>query len=451
MRAAGICYRAEYLARSGAKLMANLCIVGLQWGDEGKGKVVDLLSDRFDIVARYQGGSNAGHTVWIGKEKYVLHLLPSGILHEGVDCVIGNGVALDPVLLVEEIDHLRERGVKVENNLFVSDRAHMVMPYHKVFDSLDSSGKRGKFIGTTGRGIGPCYEDKMARIGIRFSELFAPESFKERLRENLEIKNGILTKLYGMDPLDFQEMYNQYMTVAENLKPYVADSTAMLIEAARGGRSILFEGAQGALLDIDFGTYPFVTCSTPGAAGVATGLGLSPKDVNCVLGILKAYTTRVGEGPFPTELRDDAGERLRDRGREFGATTGRPRRCGWFDAVAAKHTCRLNGADTIALTKLDVLSGEDEISICVGYKRKGKVVETFPGDSNILGECEPVYEQVKGWKDDISGARSVEELPVEARKYIEKLESLVEVPIGAISTGPEREQNIFRQGWITDI
>ena len=427
--------------------MSNLCIVGLQWGDEGKGKVVDMLAADFDVVARYQGGSNAGHTVIIGDEKYVLHLVPSGIIR-GKECVIGNGVALDPILLLEELDDLRERGIAVGDNLKVSDRAHVVMPYHKILDGLDGLGGTGPKIGTTKKGIGPCYADKMARLGIRFSELFAPERFKKHLAENVEIKNRLLTKMYNLDPVSADEILAEYTAAAERLRPFVCDTMAYLRRALEGGKSVLFEGAQGALLDIDFGSFPYVTCSHPGASGIAPGLGISPKSVDRVLGILKAYVTRVGEGPFPTEADTEADERLRARGGEYGATTGRPRRCGWFDVVAARYACFVNGTDAIALMKLDVLGGEDEIKICTAYRLNGETLDTVPADAEAFAQCEPVYEALPGWTEDISRAGSFEELPANARGYVAALEELVGVPIGAVSIGPERDQIIMRNGGV---
>jgi adenylosuccinate synthase len=427
--------------------MANLCIVGLQWGDEGKGKIVDILAAEFDIVARYQGGSNAGHTVLIGKEKFVLHQVPTGILRNGKDCVIGNGVALDPVLLVQEISDLRAHAVQVGPNLHISDRAHVVMPYHKMLDGLDGRRLRGPRIGTTHRGIGPCYEDKMGRLGLRVAELCIPQRFKERLRQNLKIKNRILAEVYGLKPLKWQTIYEEYLPAAEELRPYVCDTAEFLRNAMKRGKTILFEGAQGALLDVDFGTYPYVTSSSAGPGGAVTGLGIAPKDVSSVMGVMKAYITRVGEGPFPTEAEETVSQRIREKANEYGATTGRPRRCGWFDAVAVRHACRLNGADSIALTKLDALSGEKAVKVCVGYRSNGTVMDTLPADAASLSECQPVYERFPGWREDVSGARTTEELPRNARNYVAALERAVGVPISAISLGPEREQTILREGW----
>lgn len=424
--------------------MSNLCIVGLQWGDEGKGKVVDMLAGDFDIVARYQGGSNAGHTVIIGDEKYVLHLVPSGIIR-GKDCVVGNGVAVDPILLLGELDDLQSRGITIGDNLKISDRAHMVMPYHKVLDGLDgSTSGKGPHIGTTKKGIGPCYADKMARLGIRVGELLDPERFEAHLRQNCEIKNKLLKSIYGLDPVDVEGIRDEYLAAAERLKPYICDVTGFMKDALDRKRSILFEGAQGVLLDIDFGTFPYVTCSHPGAGGIASGLGVPPRSVDRVLGIMKAYVTRVGEGPFPTQAQDAVDQRLRDKGGEYGATTGRPRRCGWFDAVAARYACFLNGVDTIALMKLDVLGGEDEIKVCTGYKLNGAATKAVPADARDVAIAEPQYESLPGWAEDISGVTAFDDLPANARDYIAALEEMVGVTIGVVSVGPEREQIILR-------
>lgn len=426
--------------------MQNLCVLGLQWGDEGKGKIVDLLAADFDIVARYQGGSNAGHTVCIGDEKFVLHLVPSGIL-QGADCVIGNGVAVDPILLVKEIDALQERGIRVEGRLFVSDRAHVVMPYHKALDGQDGRGPSGPRIGTTGQGIGPCYADKTARMGIRMVELLRPESFRNRLQESLPVKNRLLRSLFGLPPIRLEDVFEPYAAVADRLRPLVCDTVSLLHEAMAQGRRILFEGAQGVMLDLDFGTYPYVTSSHPGVSGILSGLGISPKAIGTVAGVMKAYTTRVGEGPFPTQGDPATDERLRNRGGEYGATTGRPRRCGWFDAVAVRHAIRLNGVDTIALTKLDVLAGEREVRVCTAYRCNGARLSVFPPEADSLERCEPEYETFHGWPPDMGRVTRFEDLPPEARRYVEALETLVGVPIGAVSLGPERDQLVLREGW----
>jgi len=426
--------------------MSNLCVVGLQWGDEGKGKIVDRLAADFDIVARYQGGSNAGHTVMVGSERFVLHLIPSGILR-GKDCVIGNGVAVDPVLLVKEMNDLAARGVEVAGKIHLSDRAHVVMPYHKVLDGLDGTNGTGPRIGTTGKGIGPCYADKMARLGIRVAELYAPERFREHLRQNVALKNRLLTQLLGAEPLGWEAILEQYTEVARRLAPCVCDTALFLRDAMARGKRILFEGAQGALLDVDFGTYPYVTCSNPGPSGIVAGLGVPPRAVGRVAGIMKAYVTRVGEGPFPTQADPEADARLRERGGEYGATTGRPRRCGWFDAVAAKHACRLNGVDTIALMKLDVLAGEKEVKVCTAYRLNGSVSDVFPAEADALEQCQPVYTRFAGWPQEVSEARAFEDLPPTARDYVEALEGMVGTPIGAISLSPERGRLIVRDAW----
>jgi adenylosuccinate synthase len=426
--------------------MANLCILGLQWGDEGKGKIVDMLAERYDIVARFQGGSNAGHTVIVGSERFVLHLVPSGILRGDKICIIGNGVALDPVLLLKEIKELRDRGIRVEENLRLSDRAHMVMPYHKRLDELDKSEARGTRIGTTGRGIGPCYEDKMARVGLRVADLRNPVRFRTQVQENVGAKNQIL-KMYGAPELDWKPVYDEYMGIAREIASYVCDTSEYLCDAMNGGKRVLFEGAQGLLLDVDFGTYPFVTSSSTGVGGAVTGLGIAPKHISRVMGVMKAYCTRVGEGPFPTEAESAIAERLRSRGGEYGATTGRPRRCGWFDAVSVRAACRLNGVDTIALTKLDVLVGEEVLNVCVGYRHKGKVLRSFPASAEILPDCEPLYESYRGWKQGIGKARTMADLPAAAIEYIKALEAHVGVPVGAVSVGPERGQTILLDGW----
>jgi len=421
----------------------NLCVVGLQWGDEGKGKIVDGLTERFDIVVRYQGGSNAGHTVVVNGEKFVLHLVPSGILHPDKLCVIGNGVVVDPATLIAEVADLRGRGVHVGENLAVSDRAHVVMPYHKLLDQLDDRGERK--IGTTGRGIGPCYVDKMSRTGIRMGELLDPDGFREHLRANIEQKNRVLRVLYGVEPLSFDRILEEYLGYADQLRGLIRDTVALLNRAFREGKRILFEGAQGALLDVDFGTYPYISCSNASTSGAATGTGLPPRAIGRVLGIMKAYCTRVGEGPFVTELDDSIGALLRERGREYGATTGRPRRCGWFDAVAVRHSAALCGADSIALTKLDVLTGLEEIRVAVAYRLDGKILDVLPSDCRLLARCEPVYRSFPGWKSDISRCDAFDDLPHEAQAYVRALEAEVGIPIATVSVAPERSAVIQRQ------
>ena len=424
--------------------MNNLCVVGLQWGDEGKGKIVDALSNDFDIVVRYQGGNNAGHTVVIGDEEFILHLVPSGILRPDKLCVIGNGVVVDPAGLLHEMDELRHRNVAIEGSLAVSDRAHVVFHYHKILDKLQEADPTGRRIGTTGRGIGPCYADKMSRVGIRMGDLLNEAMLAERLRANLAQKNRLFERVYEASPLDFDSIFEEYRGYGERLRDVIQDTVALLQAGERNGKQILFEGAQGALLDVDFGTYPYISCSNASTSGVTTGTGLPPKSVHRVLGIMKAYCTRVGEGPFMSELTGELGEHLRQGGGEFGATTGRPRRCGWFDAVAVRHTARVCGADTIALTKLDVLSGLQNLSIAVNYNLRGRQLDTLPADVVALDQCEPVYETLPGWQEDISGCRSFAELPANARAYVEAIEERVGVPIESISIGRDRGAVIAR-------
>jgi adenylosuccinate synthase len=428
--------------------MPNLCVVGLQWGDEGKGKVVDLLSERFDVIVRFQGGANAGHTVVRQGQKFVFHFIPCGILRPEKTCVIANGVVLDPESLFKEVDEMTSRGIKISDNLKISDRAHVLFPYHKVIDKLMDAGKGGPRIGTTGRGIGPCYTDKMARVGIRVAELLDARSFRDRLKATVEEKNRIIQLLYKGEPLDWKQIYEVFSNYAERLRPFVCDTTEYLEKAMDGGKSVMFEGAQGTLLDVDFGTYPFVTSSNTSAAGVAAGTGISPKKIGHTVGIMKAYTTRVGEGPFPTQAEGGSDERLRQRGGEFGATTGRPRRCGWFDAVSVGHSVRVNGVDSIFLTKLDVLSGEDSIRVCRAYKYNGSVTGHFPAAIAAMAAAEPVYDEFAGWSDAIQQTRRVEDLPATAQKYIGILEKSVGAPIGAVSVGEDRDATIFKPDWL---
>lgn len=422
--------------------MSNACVVGLQWGDEGKGKVIDILTDEYDIIVRYQGGGNAGHTVVVNGTKFILHLIPSGILHPNKKCVIGNGVALDPSLFLEEVEKLRERDISVENNLFVSDRAHLVFPYHKLLELLSESDKGQDKIGTTGRGIGPCYADKMARVGIRLVDLYHPEHLRHQIQRNVEEKNRLFQGLYNAPPLRWEEIYEEYSIYAKKMAPYICDTVEYINEAIKASKSILFEGAQGSLLDVDFGTYPFITSSNATACGVASGAGISPKQIHKIYGVMKAYTTRVGGGPFPTEVENALGEHLRSRGGEFGATTGRPRRCGWFDAVAVRHAIMINGVDEAILMKLDVLDGQETLKTCLGYKYNGKVYERFLPDLALLPKCEPIYEERRGWRKDTSGCTSFKELPEEARDYIKYLERILNLRITMVSVGPDRKQII---------
>jgi len=420
--------------------MANKCVVGLQWGDEGKGKIVDALVGECDIVARYQGGSNAGHTVVVGDEEYILHLIPSGILHKDKYCVIGNGVVVDPAQLLAEVRELQQRGIDVEGRLLVSDRAHMVLPYHKRLDVLGESSLGKSKLGTTGRGIGPCYADKMARRGVRMSACRYPERLRTRLAELVEEKNRILVSLHGAEPLEAEAVCDEYVEYARAIEPFLADTTVYLNQAIGEGNSILFEGAQGTLLDVDLGTYPYVTSSNGTVGGIAAGTGIPPSAVGDVIGVLKAYTTRVGRGPFPTELPSGLQEQIRARGKEFGATTGRPRRCGWLDAVAVRYATMINGVDEIALTKLDVLGDLATLRICTAYRYNGALVSTFPADLAEVPECETVYEELPGWKGDISRAKRYRDLPDATRRYVEAVEQVAGARIRWVSTGRRRDQ-----------
>lgn len=417
--------------------MANIVVVGAQWGDEGKGKVVDFLAKDADIIARYQGGDNAGHTVVVGKEKYVLHLIPSGILHPGKICVIGNGVVLSPERLFKEIDGLEQRNIYVGDNLVISDRAHLIMPYHLLIESADGENKR---IGTTNRGIGPAYVDKTGRSGIRVGDLLNMKVFEEKLSFNLSKKAIILGESEEWVVSTKIEILEEYRGYAERMKPFVADTSVMLNKAMKAGKSVLFESAQGTLLDVDLGTYPYCTSSNPTAGGVCAGLGVGPTSIDGVIGVVKAYMTRVGEGPFPTELPQELGEKIREIGDEFGATTGRARRCGWFDAVATRYSVRVNGFTGMAVTKLDILDNIDPIKLCVGYRRNGEVLTEFPGQIDILEECEPVYESMAGWLSDTSKFNEYAALPENARKYVERISQLMETKTRFVAVGPERDR-----------
>lgn len=419
--------------------MSTVVVVGAQWGDEGKGKVVDVLTEKADVVARYQGGNNAGHTVVIKTEKYILHLLPSGILHKGKKCIIGNGVVIDPAALIAEIDKLGERGIKIGKNLFISKSSHIIMPYHI---ALERECEKNKKIGTTGRGIGPAYTDKIARHGIRAVDLLNPNLFREKLKANLKTANYLLENLYKAAPLSEEDIFQEYMKYAERLSGYIADTDIIINKEIDSGKNILLEGAQGTLLDIDHGTYPFVTSSNTTAGGACTGVGISPLKIKRILGIVKAYTTRVGGGPFPTEIKDELGEAIRQKGGEYGATTGRPRRCGWLDAVALKYSVRLNKFTGLALTKLDILDGLDKIKICMGYKYNGKVYEDFPREIEVLENCEPAYEEMNGWKESTIGVKKFEKLPANAKKYIRKIQDILKTKIQIISTGEKRDEII---------
>ncbi len=417
------------------------CVVGVQWGDEGKGKIVDILSQRADMVVRFQGGGNAGHTVVAKDEKFVLHLIPAGILHRSA-CVIANGVVVDLIQLLEEMEELRRRGITLGKNLFLSDRAHVVMPYHKFLDKHAEAGA-GK-LGTTQRGIGPCYADKAARKGVRVADLYNAEFFRDRIHAFTSEKNKILAALYGAGPLDPQRIFDEYRGYAERLRPHVTDTVELVNAAIDRGDRVLFEGAQGSLLDIDFGTYPYVTSSNSDACGISAGTGVPPKKIRSILGVAKAYCTRVGEGPFPTELNDRLGERLRETGGEYGATTGRPRRCGWFDGVTSRHAVQINGIEEVAITKLDVLSRLDEIRFAVAYRVDGKRTERMPTETNVLARCEPVYESFKGWEGDLSRIRHFDDLPRPAKIYLNFVERYLNVRVTMVSVGKDREKTILR-------
>jgi adenylosuccinate synthase len=422
--------------------MPATVVIGAQWGDEGKGKVVDLLAERSDVVARYQGGNNAGHTIVAGEEIYKLHLVPSGILYPGTLCVIGNGTVVDPGALCSEIDELEKRGVSLDT-LRLSGNAHLIMPYHVMLDGA-SEMRLGRFsIGTTNRGIGPCYEDKAARVGIRAQDLLDPKILVRKLEVALEAKNEILEKLYEMPRLDPEAVAGELLEHAERLRPFIADTALIMDEALREGKRVLFEGAQGTMLDIDHGTYPFVTSSNPVAGAACTGTGIGPTRIDRVLGVAKAYVTRVGEGPFPTELDDEDGRRILEAGNEFGTTTGRQRRCGWLDLVALRYAVRLSGMTQLALTKLDVLSGFSRVRLCVAYRdRDGARLTTFPYHQTVFHGCTPEYEEMPGWDDDLSECRSLDDLPPQARDYVDAIAAAVEVPITLIGTGQGRHQVI---------
>ncbi len=422
----------------------NLAVLGAQWGDEGKGKIVDLLTPRFDLVARYQGGHNAGHTVYVNGTKFVLRLIPSGILHSGITCVIGNGVVVDPVALFAEIDELVKHGIDVGDRLLVSDKAHLILPYHRDLDLLSEARRGERKIGTTSRGIGPAYEDKIARRGIRVGDLADPAGLADNVRDNVTARN----RLVHDSTMDWKEVLDNLLRQGERLLPMARDVSLLLSNAMRAGQSILFEGAQGTLLDIDHGTYPYVTSSNASIGGVCTGLGVGPRAIGRVLGVVKAYTTRVGEGPLPTELSGDMGQRLRESGNEYGAVTGRPRRCGWYDAVAVRYGVRINGLDALALTKLDVLDGLETIDVCTAYRCGGRTLTEMPSDLGQLAACQPVYESLPGWTTPTKGKRRYEDLPDNAKRYVERLETITGVPAAIISTGSERDDTIVRENLV---
>jgi len=423
--------------------MSNKIVVGAQWGDEGKGKITDMLAKTADLVVRYGGGNNAGHTVIVEDEKFELHLIPSGILYEDKKSVLGGGVVIDPEAMVEEMEGLEDRGISLKN-LYISETAHVIMPYHRLLDGLEEKRKGDSKIGTTGKGIGPCYTDKTARRGIRIADLLNEERFRCKLEQTLEFHNTVLENVYNEEKLDAEEIIEEYKPFIEKIRPHVTNTSLLLNEAYAEDKRIFFEGAQGTLLDIDYGTYPFVTSSNPTAGGVCTGTGMGPTTIDDVIGVTKAYLTRVGEGPFPTELEDKWGEFLREKGHEYGVTTGRPRRCGWLDIPILKHAVRVNGLTEIALTKIDVLTGIDEIKVCTAYKHGEQIVEEFPPYLENEIPYEPVYESWPGWEEDITGCRNYDELPTNAQKYIERIEELVGVPAKIISVGPGRKEAIIR-------
>ena len=417
-------------------------VIGAQWGDEGKGKVVDLLAPQMDVVARYQGGANAGHTIMWGDETFVLHLIPSGIFHEGTTCVIGNGVVIDPAALVDEIRQIEALGYDVGDRLKISHNAHLIMPYHKALDQAKERWRDAEAIGTTGRGIGPAYVDKFARSGIRVVDLLDRDGLRKKLTAAIEEKNDILSAVYGSERLDVDAIVDEYVEFDALIDPYVTDTSAFLNDALAEGQNVLAEGAQGALLDVDHGTYPYVTSSHPTSGGACTGLGVPPTAIDRIIGIVKAYSTRVGNGPFPTELEDETGERLRATGQEFGATTGRPRRCGWLDLVALSYTARLNGFTELAVTKLDVMDGLDELRVCTAYEIDGKTTTRFPTDLRTLSRATPVYESLPGFSGDMRAADGVGDLPLAAQDYLQFVSDRLDVPITVIGTGPKREQTL---------
>lgn len=418
-------------------------ILGTQWGDEGKGKIVDLLSEDFDIIARYQGGANAGHTIVLNGKKYVLHLIPSGMLHPHSICVIGNGVVIDPVALMDEIKMLENEGIEVRNRLFISHKAHLIMPYHKLIDQISES-KSQKAIGTTGRGIGPSYIDKFSRVGIRIVDLLDRKGFEQKLRQNIEAKNQILRKLYDYEESNLEEIIDKYLEFDKLIDPYIKDTTYLLNQAIRDGKNVLAEGAQGAMLDVDHGTYPFVTSSNPTVGGACTGLGIPPTSINRVIGVVKAYTTRVGNGPFPTELDDDTGELLRKQGAEFGATTGRPRRCGWLDLPQLNYSCMINGVTDIAITKIDVLSGIEQIKVCTGYKINGNLTKNFPADLPSFEQIECIYDTLEGWEEFDCNIKNYDDLPKNLKNYLDYITKQTGVPINIVSLGADRERTIVK-------
>lgn len=423
--------------------MSAFVVLGAQWGDEGKGKMTDYLAEEAEVIVRFQGGNNAGHTVEVGDKQYKLHLIPSGILYDNKLNIIGNGVVVDPKALFTEIDYLEGEGVKVTpEKLIVSDRAHVIMPYHKILDKLKEKARGKNDIGTTGKGIGPCYTDKFERSGIRVCDLIKENIFKEKLKENIDSKNKYIVNVLGGEELNYNEILSEYLELAERLKPYVQDTSVKLYDEIKQDKTVLFEGAQGMLLDIDYGTYPYVTSSNTTACGVASGSGIGPTMVTNAVGIAKAYTTRVGKGPFPTELDNEIGGWIREKGHEYGVTTGRSRRCGWLDAVILKTTVRVSGLTSLCVTKIDTLAGLEKLKICVGYKFNDKVIDYFPASLDDLAKCEPIYEEFDGWSEEVAKARSYDELPENAKKYLTRIEELTGTKISIVGVGPRRDQTI---------
>ncbi|MDY6029244.1 MAG: adenylosuccinate synthase [Acidaminococcaceae bacterium] len=423
--------------------MSSVIVLGAQWGDEGKGKIVDYLAQQADAVVRYSGGSNAGHTVVVNDVSYKLRLLPSGVLFRDKINVLGNGVVINPGVVLSEIAGMKEKGISCDN-LVISDRAHVVLPYHQRLDELQEEALGTSKIGTTKGGIGPCYMDKVARVGIRICDLMEPETFAAKLKVNIDAKNQIITKIYGGEPFDYETVLKEYLAYAEELRPYIADTGVVMDEVFEAGKNVLFEGAQATFLDIDHGTYPYVTSSNPTAGNACTGSGVGPRSIDHVIGVVKAYTTRVGEGPFITELldTDGPGTQIRETGREYGTVTGRPRRCGWLDAFMLRYSARLNGMDALAITRLDILDRMPKIKMCVGYTIDGVAVKRIPASLNVLAKAVPVYEEFEGWMTDISGMRTYEELPENAKKYLRRLSEVAGVELGIVSIGPNREQTI---------
>ncbi|RDI40894.1 adenylosuccinate synthase [Falsibacillus pallidus] len=427
--------------------MSSVVVVGTQWGDEGKGKITDFLSENAEVIARYQGGNNAGHTIKFNGETYKLHLIPSGIFYNEKISVIGNGMVVDPKALVQELKYLHDRGITTDN-LRISNRAHVILPYHIKLDEVEEERKGANKIGTTKKGIGPAYMDKAARSGIRIADLLDRESFEEKLERNLAEKNRLLEKFYETDGFTIEEILEEYFDYGQQIAKYVCDTSVVLNDALDEGRRVLFEGAQGVMLDIDQGTYPFVTSSNPVAGGVTIGSGVGPSKINHVVGVSKAYTTRVGDGPFPTELTNEIGDQIREVGREYGTTTGRPRRVGWFDSVVVRHARRVSGLTDLSLNSIDVLTGIETLKICTAYKYDGKVIEEFPANLNILAKCEPVYEELPGWTEDITGCKTLGELPENARHYLERVSQLTGIPLSIFSVGPDRTQtNVVQSVW----